>query len=34
MFRKATKQNLEQITELYNDVHTEEEAGNTTIGCN
>ncbi|MGN1267274.1 MAG: GNAT family N-acetyltransferase [Dorea sp.] len=32
MFRKATKQDLEQITELYNDVHTEEEAGNTTIG--
>ena len=32
MFRKATEKDLDQITELYSDVHTEEEAGNTTIG--
>ena len=32
MFRKATEKDLDQITELYSDVHTEEEAGKTTIG--
>lgn len=32
MFRKAVEQDLDRITEIYNEVHTEEEAGRTTIG--
>lgn len=32
MFRKATLQDLDRITEIYNEIHTEEEAGRATIG--
>lgn len=32
MFRKATPDDIDQITEIYNKTHTEEEAGRTTIG--
>lgn len=32
MFRKATEKDVEAIERLYNDIHTAEEAGKTTIG--
>lgn len=32
MFRKAGMQDLDCIEELYNQIHTEEEAGRTTVG--
>lgn len=32
MFRKATAADIDRITEIYDRIHTEEEAGRTTIG--
>lgn len=32
VFRKATKQDIPAIAEIYEDIHTEEEAGRTSIG--
>lgn len=32
MFRKAVLDDLDRIAEIYNEIHTEEEAGRTTIG--
>lgn len=32
MFRKACMQDLDSISEIYNEIHTEEESGNVAIG--
>lgn len=32
MFRKATIQDLDRIAEIYDEIHTEDESGRTTIG--
>ena len=32
MFRKATAADIDRIEALYNEIHTEEEAGRTTVG--
>ena len=32
MIRKATENDIKAIAEIYEDIHTEEEAGNLTIG--
>ena len=32
MIRKATEKDIKAIAEIYEDIHTEEEAGNLTIG--
>ncbi len=32
MFRKATAKDIDRITEIYDEIHTEEESGRTTIG--
>ena len=32
MFRKATVADIDRIEELYHEIHTEEEAGNTSVG--
>lgn len=32
MFRKATEQDIGRINEIYQEIHTEEESGRTTIG--